>query len=71
MKTNPDDMAFAIQDGSGAPGLSKREYFASLAMQGFCNAAYTDSWNENECAKHAVLMADALIAELNKAEGEK
>jgi hypothetical protein len=46
-------------------GLTKREYFAALAMQGLIsdsNIATTYS----KYAEHAVQAADALIAELNK-----
>lgn len=48
-------------------GLTKREYFAGLAMQGLLA-----SWPENgrlnpdKTAEHATLFADALIAALNK-----
>ena len=43
-------------------GLTKREYFAGLAMQGFISAV-TDFGN---LAAFSVMAADALIAELNK-----
>ena len=46
-------------------GLTKREYFAAMAMQGILSGAqYLD--NYELFAKHAVAAADALIAELNK-----
>ncbi len=47
-----------------ANGLTKREYFASMALQGFlaCNAH--DSIEDD--VKYAVKSADALIDELNK-----
>ena len=59
-------------DGRGAAqqqtGLTKREYFAGLAMQGIL-ASYADVSNICDAdanAKEAVLRADALIAALNK-----
>ena len=45
-------------------GLTKREYFAGLAMQGFCS---TDSAMVNSSqilAEWSVTMADALLKEL-------
>ena len=48
-------------------GLTKREYFAALAMQGMLA-----SWPENgrlnpdKTAEHATLFADALITALNQ-----
>ena len=51
-------------------GLTKREYFAGLAMQGLL--AHTGSFGEpgspGVLANRSVEMADALIAELNKKE---
>jgi len=45
-------------------GLTKREYFASLAMQGFASSNHNISFGEQ--AKWAVISADKLIEELNK-----
>ena len=46
-------------------GLTKREYFAAMAMQGFCaDSSYTVS----NIAMTATKVADALIDELNKTE---
>ncbi len=52
------------------PGLSKREYFAGLAMQGYIAGAdqienLADGW-QTFIAKSCVLAADALIVELDK-----
>ena len=48
-------------------GLTKREYFAGLAMQGFGEmAVYTNDW----VAAMAVSRADALLAELEKTKSE-
>lgn len=45
-------------------GLTKREYFAGLVMQGICSSGPTIS-NE-QIALEAVCMTDALLAELEK-----
>ena len=47
-------------------GMTLREHYAGLAMQGFC--ADDSAWehNPNKKAEQAVKMADALIAELEK-----
>ncbi len=50
-------------------GLTKREYFAARAMQGLLSGE-GEHWhftNSIERTQNAVRMADALIAELNKA----
>lgn len=51
-------------------GLSKREYFAGLAMQGFCSYEPKESMDiadwEKKWANTACRIADALIAALNK-----
>jgi hypothetical protein len=62
----------AIQHGyQPSFGLTKREYFAGLAMQGMVTAShYSMSIGHlpqlDVCVKHAVEMADALLAELEK-----
>lgn len=50
-------------------GLTKREHIAAMAMQGeLSGQAIYDGWgNEKDLAKRAVLIADALLAELEKA----
>ncbi len=54
------------------PGLTKREYFAGLAMQGLMTTVFVsaeakpDDVPDSVYAKEAVLMADALIAELSR-----
>lgn len=60
----PDDGAFAcIFESHLQEGVTKREYFATMAMQGLIPEAENDiEW----CARRAVVMADALIKELNK-----
>ena len=88
MKTNPNDNAFSnpgIYDpetrGRGtsngfiidqSPGLTKREYFAGLAMQGILandtmlNADRSVIIKRTDVAIIAIASADALIDELNK-----
>ena len=48
-------------------GLTKREYFAAMAMQGMSAACQGfDSNGLDNLAKYAIQAADALITELNK-----
>ena len=47
-------------------GLTKREYFAAMALQGFTANTHSIKWLPEEIAKDAVTHADALIAELAK-----
>jgi hypothetical protein len=44
-------------------GLTKREYFAAMALQGYIASGLA---GEKTVAMHSVTAADALIAELNK-----
>jgi hypothetical protein len=46
-------------------GLTKREYFAAMAMQGIMSYPRMQQTNEKEAA-FCVAMADALIEALNK-----
>ena len=45
-------------------GLTKREHFAGLAMQGLLGSDPDSVWLSKEMAKSAVSMADALLAAL-------
>ncbi len=80
MKINPNDGAFPpvrwpqrdwhpddvkLWEQYGRCGLTKREYFAALAMQGLCANPNTEL-HYNVCAQYAIQYVDALIAELNK-----
>lgn len=49
-------------------GLTKREYFAAMAMQGYCGGEYTgqSGMPVESIAKWSVEMADALIKQLNE-----
>lgn len=47
--------------------LTKREYFAAMALQGVLANCYLESTNGfSSCAIDAVRLADALITQLNK-----
>lgn len=52
-------------------GLTKREYFAGLAMQGILSNPYYAEWgiNNPDLERIAVEKADALLAELSKTGG--
>lgn len=67
--TKPEDMAFPI---SGFyPGLSKREHFAAMAMNGLLSNQdhSSESWNDqDQIAEKALSMADELIKSLNEQE---
>lgn len=84
MKTNPLDGAFHNNSAEIDPdtleilrripsGLTKREYFAAVALQAFVAKNLTFSSNEDTYhirARWAVDQADALIYELNEAQNE-
>ena len=67
-KTDKDDPVFPITDTSipGQPcfGLTKREYFAAMALQGIC--ANDDLLLKGEIEKISVEIADDLILALNR-----
>lgn len=75
MSTYRDDAAFARSSSSdpngyieyATPGLTKREYFAALALIGIIST--TRGIDATDRAKAAVSHGDALIAELNKEPG--
>ena len=51
-------------DGAPQTGLTKREYFAGLAMQGICANVQNWSRNTDEIITASIKMADALLKEL-------
>ena len=76
MNTNPDDAAFSRPFGTDGQcrgstpefGLTKREYFAAIAMQGLlANDSYPKA---NRTAAWAVEQADTLIQELNRGQSD-
>ncbi len=56
----------ALDDEMNPNGVTKREHFAALAMQGLLSVQGYDREFEY-CAAQSVLMADALLAELERA----
>lgn len=77
---NGDMPAMAVTDECGMPfnelpkekctlGLTKREYFAGLAMQGFA-ADGEFSRNINQMAELAVEWSNALLKELEKEQDQ-
>ena len=65
-KTIANDCSFPVIAGNYLvdSGLTKREYFAAMAMQGLLSHYGTSYSVQN--TMEAVYMADALIEELNK-----
>lgn len=65
--SNAESEAFprATSDGYTTPGLTKREYFAGLAMQGLIGVQLVAA-NQELRAELAVQYADTLLAELAK-----
>jgi hypothetical protein len=65
---NGEEGAFAsMNEYERQEGLTKREYFAAMAMQG----TMTSSYSVNTIAEIAVKMADALLAELEKTKQQE
>lgn len=63
-KTFPEDPAFTAVQGTG---LSKREYFAAVALQGLlANPNISFAEDADIHALEAVRQADKLIKELNE-----
>ena len=51
-------------------GLTKREYFAAMAMQGILASDSDQNYTDENVSAWAVNSADALLAELAKARAE-
>lgn len=74
MTTNANDAAFADSGWSQSqdvyveiqPGLTKREYFAAIAMQGIMASDTSHEVLNPNAASWAVDLADALIEALNR-----
>lgn len=71
--SDPNEMAFPVMDVSAVPngqvqlGLTKREYFAGLVMQGICSeSSCRRALSASALARFSVEYADALISELSK-----
>jgi len=54
-----------------ANGLTKREYFAGLAMQGLLSADTDCDWSDKDVAIEAVATADSLLAALETKDTNK
>ena len=63
--TNGDEPMYPVLDASKtqAHGLTKREYFAAMAMHGMITA---NQMHFDNITGKSVKLADTLIAELNK-----
>lgn len=70
LPTDPNASINTVTDQTtfGQAGLTKREYFAGLAMASFFGGEYIGQSGQPDemIAKRCVSMADALINELNK-----
>jgi hypothetical protein len=67
--TRPDETAFPSdsREAGTFKGLTKREYFAAMALQGMVNFDMGENYVVGEeVAKRATLQADQLINALNK-----
>lgn len=65
-ETKPNDSAspIIVENYIVDGGLTKREYFAAMALQGFITKHGVDSQEQH--IKQAVFMAEFLIEELSK-----
>lgn len=70
MKTEPNQLAHSFNHTANTEGnfngLTKREYFAAMAMQGFIANHLTVGNSAVEISEMAVLHADCLITQLNE-----
>jgi hypothetical protein len=69
MKNGKQPAFTGIVNEAYQEGLTKREYFAGLAMQGLMTSQdQNGSWRHDikTCAEISVQMADAILAELEK-----
>lgn len=48
------------------PGLTKREYFAAMAMQGLLANKFTSVWEIEKVCLHSIMYADELLKQLEK-----
>jgi predicted oxidoreductase (fatty acid repression mutant protein) len=68
---NKPAFSVALRDNGNAlhsetMGLTKREYFAGLAMQGICANVQHWSRNTDDIMRASIRMADELLKELKK-----
>jgi hypothetical protein len=62
-RTMPDHPAFASDESTG---LTKREYFAAMAMMGILSSQKYDLRHDDVIAQECIIWADRLIKHLNK-----
>lgn len=67
--TNGEKQAFFSNYDTSEKGLTKREYFAGLAMQGILCSKHLKTVNADVVAESAVLLADALLEQLEEKKG--
>jgi hypothetical protein len=66
-EVNASDPAFAVPAAPYSPGLTKREYIATMALQGIlANVRGYDDTTYKGAARDAVLHADTLLEQLAK-----
>ena len=63
--SGPYDDVYDANEVLNPRGLTKRELFAAMAMQGFLSRSMAE-WNQHPLARASVICADALLAELDK-----
>jgi len=63
--TNPNSPAFPLEPQWKYSALTKLEYFAAIAMQGYCANPNMTKHSYEQTASAAVNQAKALIKELN------
>ena len=66
--TNANDPTSPTGQNQSGTGLTKREYFAAMAMQGLCANYLRENvtgWGIGDYAIEAVELADSLIMALN------
>ena len=68
MSTRPNDPAFPIPGVFPQTGMSLRAYFAGQALNGILSEYKTSEYAPHQIAREAIVVADALIAELNKTQ---
>lgn len=68
LATGLDGGLFVSAEVAGCGGLTKRELFAAMAMQGMCASESEEDgmYNPTTAATRAVTFADALLKELAK-----
>ena len=66
-KTDGNDLIFLASNGTSCSGLTKREYFAAMALQGMlANCNTKGMYSAHDYLIAAVNASDGLINELNK-----